>query len=841
MKITDVVELRVHGVSGTPPEELLDRPLVERVAGDATAGFYRPRLVAERMDSYPPGDPAPDVPGPPLEGYAWGGLTSGAPSRAFWLLLLPFTLINVAPRTRPADPDPTSAPGAIVAAGRRLWVLWFVCRTLALTLTVVLMCAFAGIGDDLIGWQCDGDTGRCGKAAHSGILKWVVARSTAHRIALGSLLPLAALGLLWLLSHRTAKRYENVPIALNDAASPVAAMWNSVDRADAVEVGLRSRWMWKNDEPVRRLRALHVQVGIVTVLALVSAVLTTPWKWIDGMLAIAVAAYAVVALAAPSITAHAAVSGAWQALNYVVWAAIGAATIATGTWLITNPHALDRHLSRCVPVIPDGSAGCRPTGGLPRFDDTLLWLLFVELMLVLVLFVVVAWAARRAGSAVVVGTPGPRVALGGLGSVVLALVGVFLASVFTASAYLYAATWLHTGSLKPSFGEISAISRHFTVPEAILDAALAFAVSVGVLLVVTVGVATWAAFSLLHVTPTTPPIAPGAFASDYPNLTSPDDDARTTAVLRALWIGRIVDLAAPILGYLMLAGALLAYAAGGILFAEHAFGARRAARWLINAADPQHPDRYRGFFAPSSLQGTGAYLAVMFLLLLVALGAAAFRLGPTRRSVGILWDLASFWPRLAHPLAAPCYAERTVPDLLSRIRWHTSSGRGVVLAAHSQGTVISAAAVMQLHTDDELTPAAATLPRMGLLTFGCVLRRLYGPFFPAYFGPPAMEEVRIALINNDGDQRWRNLWRYSDYLGGAVASGPPPAVQPVWAPTGPDPDPAGPGGLHLDLHLVDPIFRIQPGNTVPPSPLRHSAFWMVREFPQAVVLVAGLI
>jgi len=40
----NVVELRVHGVSGTPPEELLDRQLVRQVAGDKIAGFYRPRL-----------------------------------------------------------------------------------------------------------------------------------------------------------------------------------------------------------------------------------------------------------------------------------------------------------------------------------------------------------------------------------------------------------------------------------------------------------------------------------------------------------------------------------------------------------------------------------------------------------------------------------------------------------------------------------------------------------------------------------------------------------------------------------------------------------------------------
>jgi hypothetical protein len=58
-----VIEFRIHGVSGTSPESLLDVPLVERVAGDGDAGFWRaaPTLVA---------------PSPVREGYRWGGLTS---------------------------------------------------------------------------------------------------------------------------------------------------------------------------------------------------------------------------------------------------------------------------------------------------------------------------------------------------------------------------------------------------------------------------------------------------------------------------------------------------------------------------------------------------------------------------------------------------------------------------------------------------------------------------------------------------------------------------------------------------------------------------------------------
>src|SRR4051812_10597201 len=94
-------ELRVHGVSGTPAESMLDRPLLGRVAGDGNAGFYRPR--PEYGATTGPG-------GAQLEAYRWGNLTAGAAARAFWLLLLPFMLANVALWLRPATrPGPRAA------------------------------------------------------------------------------------------------------------------------------------------------------------------------------------------------------------------------------------------------------------------------------------------------------------------------------------------------------------------------------------------------------------------------------------------------------------------------------------------------------------------------------------------------------------------------------------------------------------------------------------------------------------------------------------------------------------------------------------------------------------
>lgn len=166
----DVVELRVHGVSGTPPEDLLDRPLVRQVAGDKIAGFYRPRLAEEWTDQAV-GDQA--VTGPYLEGYVWGGFTSGSPSRALWLLLLPFTLINTAPRLRPAGPP-----------GRRVKALIVVSRLLALSLTVTFTLAVAGVTIEVLARQCGADPTTC-QALPGFFEGWQARVGSGGRLAFG--------------------------------------------------------------------------------------------------------------------------------------------------------------------------------------------------------------------------------------------------------------------------------------------------------------------------------------------------------------------------------------------------------------------------------------------------------------------------------------------------------------------------------------------------------------------------------------------------------------------------------------------------------------------------------
>ena len=134
---------------------------------------------------------------------------------------------------------------------------------------------------------------------------------------------------------------------------------------------------------------------------------------------------------------------------------------------------------------------------------------------------------------------------------------------------------------------------------------------------------------------------------------------------------------------------------------------------------------------------------------LLWVGRQAYRNPAQRRTVGIVWDLGTFWPRAVHPLAPPCYAERAVPDLIGRLEYLTGTGTDgagqddgtVLLSCHSQGSVLGAVVLMQVGT-----PTSA---RTAFLTYGCPLARLYGRFFPAYFSGTALDRLGGFLRDAD--------------------------------------------------------------------------------------------
>ncbi|WP_214106586.1 hypothetical protein [Acrocarpospora catenulata] len=191
------------------------------------------------------------------------------------------------------------------------------------------------------------------------------------------------------------------------------------------------------------------------------------------------------------------------------------------------------------------------------------------------------------------------------------------------------------------------------------------------------------------------------------------------------------------------------------------------------------------------LVAAGAIILGGFVVVLLVVGWLAYRVPVLRRTVGVLWDLSTFWPRAIHPLAPPCYSERVVPELITRMNRLIGEGNRVVLSGHSQGSVIAAAVVLQLDPADR--------PSARLLTHGSPLARLYARFFPAYFDLGMLHAVREAM-------GWQNLYRDSDPIGGPVfafaaiePADPAATDQSLW-----DPEDAVAGARvlgHVDYYL----------------------------------------
>lgn len=119
---------------------------------------------------------------------------------------------------------------------------------------------------------------------------------------------------------------------------------------------------------------------------------------------------------------------------------------------------------------------------------------------------------------------------------------------------------------------------------------------------------------------------------------------------------------------------------------------------------------------------------------LIALGSQIRRSEKARKAVGVIWDLTTFWPRAAHPLAPPCYAERVIPELQVRAHWvldRPPPPRGprnqLILSGHSQGSLIVLATASRFGSEH--------LARTRMITYGSQIRALYGRIFPRVFGP----------------------------------------------------------------------------------------------------------
>ncbi len=124
-----VLELRVHGVSNTPPPAMLDLPAAGLTSrGDELGGFWAP--THDAVSGLAPRDRGWVPPGIRREAYSWGGMARSSPpgvgpaaakaavalvARIGWILLMPFGIANLAFWARVPRPGGTAGRGSTPA------------------------------------------------------------------------------------------------------------------------------------------------------------------------------------------------------------------------------------------------------------------------------------------------------------------------------------------------------------------------------------------------------------------------------------------------------------------------------------------------------------------------------------------------------------------------------------------------------------------------------------------------------------------------------------------------------------------------------------------------------
>ncbi|MGW1724280.1 hypothetical protein ACWCQK_15255 [Streptomyces sp. NPDC002306] len=679
--------------------------------------------------------------GPVPEAYVWSNLTSGNGARALWLLLLPFMVVNLAHWMRPGVRGRT----------RTVRLYGLLVRLAGLTLTVLLVAAACEVALDLAAWQCAGTPACAARHSWLGFLAPTVSDGgwwsrPGRRLALAAAVPTAVTVLLWYLSHRTWSAYESEQ-PLFQPAEP---------EEETGRTALGRPGFWYGRRLVARLRAAHTAAGLLTVAA---------------------------AVASPAARFDRAPGGP-AALDVAGWLVSGAlaAGAAAVVWVVCrrgrSEHRLDReldaHLVHRLPLaaltllaLALGYAGWerphwRSHGRLPG-DATFGALALVQGLLVIALAGVAHLLHRT--------RPEPRAAMRGLGGPAVAMLACALGGVMSGGVSQRVADWLD-GTRASIAGPPVLLTWQASVIPPML-----------VVLLVLCGRLGWRTARLRRA-------GLDEVGRDYPGETK--DTARTRRIAGARAMASLTDRGPLVLAVTSATTLLLGTAAlvGALTTGKTpAVAAQTAPAFVHGAAD--------------AAQALGSWLIGLGFLLFVTWGRRAYKDAAARRTIGILWDVGTFWPRAAHPFAPPCYAERAVPDLTWRMAtWTRDTGGRLVISGHSQGSVLAAAAVWQLKPSER--------GRVALLTYGSPLERLYGRWFPAHFGPSALGSLHREVAC------WRNLHRLTDPIGGPVRlpgdCGPDVDLEPLKDPmaygrTDRHPLPAPILG-HSD-YQADPVFAVE--------------------------------
>jgi hypothetical protein len=696
-----------------------------------------------------------------VEAYEWGRLTSGSRASALWWILFPFTLVNVAGWMF----RPTSEERSRAHEPRRSSLWWgrllIVLGGLAITATFVMW--LVALTTEMVAFGCGTDPD-CRARWYVAPLTWFAPANEVWLVTCGiGLAGLAMLGLFVFIQRTQAslEGYESEARRVLSVAESAAS-----DRLNR-NTQLDDHTFWYKWSEHRRLVRWHL--GLT--MALLGAA-----------------------------SGHALTVVGWTAPQANAWLAIAAVVtlLLFMTWRIARPEGVDEpdgldapvHRGAAKPLawtafhlflaLLGGGVGWLVTGNVsdPGFGFLDAVRLLTGALYVAAFAMVVVLLVRRArrddeASLAIALMPGFSAAL----AVVVAGAG-FAAVANLLGRFLLGGEWV--------------ASRGFDIVIVDIFAISAIAAVAGT------------AFTVWRSHPPVSDVTSQYFEGRELSELAGRERSWVRSVARARVIAATPARAENILALLTLILLVLTFiqlAAGDFVIAAGADGAFAAPLFKVDGLD---------FFHTVASTAT-----VLYLFPGIQLIRATTRSRASRRQIGKVWDVLSFWPRRFHPLAAPCYAERAVPEFRDRIKDHLTAGRRVIVSAHSQGTVIAFAALVQLAADDREiavdmgtmgestkysvyetamqakrgrhgSEESVSLAAAGLVTFGSPLSSLYGRFFPWHFGAPgrfAGLRSRLATLEGGG-KAWRSLWRPTDYIGQRVFIEPGGVLDPEE----PDPD-----------------------------------------------------
>lgn len=833
-----VLEVRVHGVRGTRTWESLGvakdavgacTPSPRGVGAnsvDGRTGFYCSKKVDQSVDEVRP-EADPLLNGRPrvhVEAYSWGGLTSTAGNglkppalvalenagRSLWLLLAPFAFVNVAMWSRPQ----------LSKAGRRDYVSAVMIRWAGLFLTCLLLATICGIAVDLVAWQCF----RHGRSycANIDFLSPIFGSQRAvERIAFAAAIPVTALAVLLMLSWQAIRKTE-ARTCVQSSAPESASRHTHV---------LRRAAFWEGKSRTTSLLLLHVASGAcvisVSIAAPVHALEQTAWwalpvpMWVTMLVLLAIFFCLAVGVQDQIEYGWSAKLRRTRRLGPRVLLGLSVAALAGNViWLWNGNHAVDQ--SGQLPLTSDiqifitgclfalvyvlGAVLSAPWFGwvagtiLAAFAamlildpavlrDNFSWV--VILLTAAYVTGVLVHCRTRQNAAV------RTWAWFGLAPVHLLGFAAFLGVMYSTVVTLASAAYLD-GRLNPALlaqstpYEVTAETsgQNLVVPSPFLWFSMLFVP--GLLLAVITGATLLLIFrgrgtESLQLLAANDELAGENTPPNQDELKQRIQTIRKSRPFKSRYFAAVIHRIEALLGAILLIPLSLGF---------------WSAAGMVSAKEPHSPMLVAW--------GVVAAAAVGIILGLLVLWSLIHE--ESLRTIGILWDVSTFWPRTAHPFSPPCYGERVVPELLDRVRaglsgemppasnaqnssrptvpCRTSDSEAaavrydfVILSGHSLGSAILAAVILQL--------SDAEMGRIGFVSYGSQLRAWFGRFFPDLLGPKVLgheatlrpefwsaypdapQQQRNGFIPPAGSlasllhtsQHWRSLYRRTDPLG----------------------------------------------------------------------------